>query len=73
MLVLTRKVGERIVIANGIVVQVIEVVGRQVRIGIQAPSGVKILRDELLVDGKPRHRPEGAARKQAALPCNAHC
>lgn len=48
MLVLTRKAGERIVIAENIVVEVLEVQGNRVRIGIQAPQGVTILREELL-------------------------
>jgi carbon storage regulator len=48
MLVLTRKVGERIVIADQIVVEVLQVVGNRVRLGIQAPSGVTILRQELV-------------------------
>jgi carbon storage regulator len=52
MLVLTRKAGERIVIADNIVVEVLEVQGNRVRIGIQAPQGVTILREELLT-GKP--------------------
>ena len=49
MLVLTRKAGERIVIDDSIVVEVLEVQGNRVRIGIQAPQGVTILRQELLV------------------------
>lgn len=48
MLVLTRKAGERIVIDDSIVVEVLEVHGNRVRIGIQAPQGVTILRQELL-------------------------
>ncbi|MFO0845420.1 MAG: carbon storage regulator [Gemmataceae bacterium] len=48
MLVLTRKAGERIVIDDSIVVEVLEVQGNRVRIGIQAPQGVTILRQELL-------------------------
>ena len=48
MLVLTRKAGERIVIDNNIVVEVLEVQGNRVRIGIQAPPGITILRQELL-------------------------
>jgi carbon storage regulator len=48
MLVLTRKAGERIVIANDIIVDVLEIQGNRVRIGIQAPKGVTILRQELL-------------------------
>jgi carbon storage regulator len=49
-LVLTRKVDERIIIDNSIVVQVLEIKGGRVRIGIAAPPGVKILRGELIVD-----------------------
>jgi carbon storage regulator len=48
MLVLTRKAGERIVIDDSIVVEVLEVQGNRVRLGIQAPQGVTILREELL-------------------------
>lgn len=51
MLVLTRKPGERIVIGNDIVLEVLEVQGNRIRIGIQAPQGVPILRSELL-EGK---------------------
>lgn len=48
MLVLTRKAGERIVIDNDIVVEVLEIQGNRVRIGVQAPQQVAILRQELL-------------------------
>jgi len=50
MLVLTRKAGERIVIDNHIVLEVLEVLGNRVRLGIQAPRGVPILRQELIVE-----------------------
>jgi carbon storage regulator len=48
MLVVTRKMGERIVIADTITVEVLEILGNRVRLGIQAPSEVTILRQELL-------------------------
>jgi carbon storage regulator len=47
MLVLSRKVGERVVIAENIVVTVLEVKGRQVRLGFEAPPDVQIWRGEL--------------------------
>jgi len=56
MLVLTRKAGERIVIDDNIIVEVLEVQGNRARIGIQAPQGVPILRQELLA-GKPAAGP----------------
>jgi carbon storage regulator CsrA len=47
MLVLGRKTGQKIVIDGGITVTVVEVVGNKVRIGIDAPEDVRILRAEL--------------------------
>jgi carbon storage regulator len=48
MLVLNRKVGERIVIADSIVVTVLEVRGNRVRLGLVAPQGVDIRREEVM-------------------------
>jgi carbon storage regulator len=53
MLVLSRKVGERVVIAEGIVIQVLEVSGGRIRLGIEAPSEVSIRRDELSASREP--------------------
>ena len=47
MLVLSRKVGERIVVADAIVVTVLQVEAGKVRIGIEAPPDVRVLRQEL--------------------------
>jgi carbon storage regulator len=47
MLVLTRKPGEKLVIGNGITVTVLEVVGNRVRLGIEAPESIRVLRGEL--------------------------
>jgi carbon storage regulator len=47
MLVLTRKVGEKLLIGEDIVVSVIEVNRGSIRIGIEAPSNVSILRFEV--------------------------
>jgi carbon storage regulator len=60
MLVLSRKVNEKIVIDGGIVVTVVKVEGGQVRIGIEAPDHVKVYREEIL--GKaPRERSDSRA------------
>ncbi len=48
MLVLSRKVGERIIIADSIVLTVLESYGNRVRLGITAPASVDIKREELL-------------------------
>ncbi|QDV35580.1 carbon storage regulator [Tautonia plasticadhaerens] len=47
MLVLTRKLGERIVIGDGIVVTVVKLEHGQVRLGIEAPREVPIFREEI--------------------------
>jgi carbon storage regulator len=53
MLVLSRKVGERVVIGDGIVVIVKRVSGQRVTFGIEAPHDVKIIRGELEPFDKP--------------------
>jgi carbon storage regulator len=52
MLVLTRKLGERIEIDGCIEVTVLSVEGHRVRLGIQAPEDVTIRRGELVFDLK---------------------
>ncbi|MSR59813.1 MAG: carbon storage regulator [Planctomycetaceae bacterium] len=52
MLVLSRKLGEKIVIGDGIEVMVVAVVGNRVRLGIAAPQQVRILRAECRPDEK---------------------
>jgi carbon storage regulator len=47
MLVLSRKERERIRVGDSIVVTIVRVSGDKVRIGIEAPSDVLVLRDEL--------------------------
>ena len=47
MLVLSRKVGERIRIAGDIVVVVTAIQGDRIKIGIEAPKHVQVLRAEL--------------------------
>ena len=48
MLVLSRKIGERIIINDTITVEVLQVVGNRVRLGVAAPAGIPIMREELL-------------------------
>ena len=49
MLVLTRKVGETLTIDGDIQIQIVQVRGKQVRVGISAPKERKIQRGELAV------------------------
>ena len=50
MLVLSRKQTERIRLGESIVVTVVRVSGDKVRLGIEAPADVLVLRDELQSD-----------------------
>lgn len=47
MLILTRRVGETILIGDAVAVRVLSVQGSQVRVGVEAPKDVTILRSEL--------------------------
>lgn len=47
MLILTRRIGEGVIIGDDVRVVVLEVRGKQVRLGLEAPIEVVVLRDEL--------------------------
>lgn len=48
MLVITRKLGESVVIGDNIVVKVVKIRGNAIGLAIEAPSQIKIMRSELL-------------------------
>lgn len=54
MLVLSRKEGESLLIGDGIEVSIVKVQGGQVKLAIQAPKEVKVLRKELTA---PQEKP----------------
>ena len=47
MLILSRKVNEKIIIGDDVILTIIDTRGEQVKIGIEAPKTVKILRHEV--------------------------
>ncbi len=47
MLVLTRKIGEGIVIGDDVTIKVVEIKGANIRLGIEAPKDRKIYRQEV--------------------------
>jgi carbon storage regulator len=69
MLVLSRRVGERLVIGNDVVVTVMAFRGSQIALGIDAPDDVPIWREELTWTQptagatRIRDRPGGIRRK----------
>lgn len=63
MLVLSRKMGERIVIGDDVTITVSRISGNRVSIGVEAPSDIKVIRGEL-----KRFRDEFAGDKATAAP-----
>ena len=52
MLVLSRKVGERIILGDEIKITVVRVTGGGVRLGIEAPDNLTVVREELQAEGR---------------------
>ena len=65
MLILTRRPGERVVIGDEILVTVMGVSGHTVRLGIAAPQGVPIYREEIWLAVKEENRAAAAASADA--------
>jgi len=63
MLVLTRKIGESLAINENIRITVLEVKGKTVRLGIEAPDDIKVYRQEVLVKILEENKQAAAAGK----------
>lgn len=66
MLVLTRKLGESIAIDDNIKITVVQIKGKQVRLGIQAPGDTKIHREEVYVAIQDQNKAAIAAPSDSA-------
>lgn len=66
VLVLTRKVGEQVLIGEDIVVTVLDVKGDSIKIGIDAPQGVRIQRQEVVEAVGAANRAAAASATDAA-------
>jgi carbon storage regulator len=64
MLVLSRKLGQTIIINGNVRVTVVSIRGNQIRLGIEAPNSVKIFREELCA---PADAAGGSAEPSPAL------
>jgi carbon storage regulator len=66
MLVLTRKVGERIRVGDDVVITVVRINGQAVRLGVEAPPHLTIARSELAQRGLLENAAESAEEPAAA-------
>ena len=64
MLILTRRVGETVMIGDDVTITVLGVKGNQVRVGINAPKSIAVHREEIYERIKREHAAESAAEKQ---------
>lgn len=64
MLILTRRVGETVVIGDEIEVTILGVKGNQVRVGVKAPRNVAVHREEILE--RIKRESDGTSVQEAA-------
>jgi carbon storage regulator len=67
MLILSRRPGESLVLDGGIRIDILSSDGRTVRIGIEAPASVRILRAEIVASVEEETRRAAAAAAQWAV------
>jgi carbon storage regulator len=68
MLILTRRVGETVMIGNDVTVTVLGVKGNQVRVGINAPKNVAVHREEIYERIKREQQGEGEPNGESSEP-----
>lgn len=66
MLILTRRVGETVMIGNDVTVTVLGVKGNQVRVGVNAPRDVAVHREEIFERIKREEQDGSTAARPAA-------
>ncbi len=66
MLVLTRKLGESIAIDDHIKIRVVQIKGKQVRLGIEAPKDTKIHREEVYLAIQNQNQESVGAHPESA-------
>jgi carbon storage regulator len=68
MLRISRRAGERVMLGDNVVIEVIEVRGQTVRLGIDAPRAIPVYREEIWLDVKRENQAVAEAAASAELP-----
>jgi carbon storage regulator len=66
MLIITRKPGEKIMLGDDVIIEVMEISGSRVRIGIAAPRSVPVYREEIWNAVKQENAAAAAASASVA-------
>ena len=70
MLILTRRVGETVMIGNDVTVTILGVKGNQVRVGINAPKNVAVHREEIYERIKREQQGDSQGEPQDSEPAD---
>ena len=68
MLRITRRAGERVMLGDNVIVEVMEIRGQTVRLGIDAPRSVPVYREEIWLEVKKENQAAAEAAAGAELP-----
>jgi carbon storage regulator len=68
MLRISRRAGERIMLGDDTVIEILEVRGQTVRIGIDAPRSIPVYREEIWLEVKRENQAAAEAAASAELP-----
>jgi carbon storage regulator len=71
MLRISRRAGERIMLGDEVIIEVLEVKGQTVRIGIDAPRAIPVYREEIWLEVKRENQAAAEAAAGAKLPSTA--
>jgi carbon storage regulator len=68
VLIITRRAGERIMVGDDVVIEVMEMIGNSVRIGISAPRAVPVYREEIYTAVRDENQAAADAPASIELP-----
>ena len=68
MLMMTRRAGQKIIVGDDVTIEVVEVAGITVRIGVNAPRSVPVYREEIWTAVRAENEAAAAAPTDLPLP-----